>query len=90
MPPCTHIVLSMLRVLDHIRRNTRSGMKCADIMRAVEADMTGHESCEHCALVMAEFRRDFVPLKDTVLPGDADDCYKRIACRHGIKPAGSV
>ncbi len=80
----------MLRVLNHIRCETREGTKCANIMRDVDAAMVGHGPCDRCTNVLAEFRCEFVPLADTVYPGDADECYKRIARRHGIKPTGSL
>jgi hypothetical protein len=80
----------MLNVLNHIRRETRHGTKCSEIMRATEDAVMGHFPCDDCSTVLAEFRCEFVPLADTVYPGDADDCYKRIARRHGIKPTGSL
>ncbi len=87
---CQSAVMAMLRVLNYIRRETREGAKCADIMRDVDAAMVGHGPCDRCTDVLNGFRREFVPLVDTVYPGDADDCYKRIARRHGIKPTGSL
>ena len=87
--PCQQAVLGMLRVLDRIRRELRSGMRCSEIIVAVEEELTGHGPCVACDTVMTAFRRVFVPLTDTVLPGDAHDSYMRIARRHGIKPAGA-
>jgi hypothetical protein len=87
--PCKHTVLAMLGVLDRIRRELRSGMRCSEIIAAVEEELTGHSSCAACDTAMTTFRREFVPLTDTVLPGDAHDSYIRIARRHGIKPAGA-
>jgi hypothetical protein len=86
---CKHAVITMLGVLDRIRRELRCGMRCREIITAVEEGLLGHTPCNTCDEVMAAFRREFVPLNDTVLPGDANECYTQIASRHGIKPTGS-
>ena len=86
---CKHAVNAMLAILDRIRRELRSGMRCREIIEGVEESMSGHLACAACDREMAAFRREFVPPTDTVLPGDAHDCHVRIARRHGIKPASS-
>lgn len=87
---CKYAVLSMLRVLDRIQRELRGGMRCSEIIAAVEEGMAGHKSpCAACEENLSAFRREFVPLNDTVLPGDAHESYMRLAHRHGIKPTGT-
>ena len=89
MPKCKHAVHALLRVLDRIRQELRGGMLCSHILVAVEEGLLGHFPCASCEENMIEFRREFVPLNDTVLPGDANESYIRTARRHGIKPTGS-
>lgn len=86
---CKHAALAMLRVLDRIRRELRGGLRCSEIIAAVEEGLVGHLPCSACTDNLSAFRREFVPLNDTVLPGDANECYTQIARRHGIKPADS-
>jgi hypothetical protein len=86
---CKHVVHAMLIVLDRIRRELRSGMRCSEIIAAVEEGLEGHLPCRACAENLNCFREEFVPLTDTVLPGDANESYIRTARQHGIKPAGS-
>lgn len=78
----------MLRELNRIRRELRAGLRCSEIIAAVEEGLVGHGLCAACAENLVAFRREFVPLNDTVLPGDAHECYTQIARRHGIKPTG--
>jgi hypothetical protein len=85
---CKEVVIAMLVVLDRIRREHRGGMRCREIITTVEEGILGHLPCVACDGAMAAFRREFIPLNDTVLPGDAHDCYMRIVRRHGIKPTG--
>ena len=86
MPPCKHVVHAMLGVLDRIRRELRRGMKCSEIITSIEEALREHISCVACTETMSDFRREFVPLTDTVLPGDAHEYHTSIARRHGIKP----
>lgn len=78
----------MLRVLDRIRRELRGGLRCAEIIAAVEEGLVNHGPCAACTENLIRFRQEFVPLIDTVLPGDAHEYYAKIARRHGIKPSG--
>ena len=86
MPKCKHVVHAMLRILDHIRRELRGGMKCSAIMMFIDEKLSEHLPCSDCVVVMSAFRSEFVPLTDTVLPGDAHEYHTTIARRHGIKP----
>ena len=86
---CKHAALAMLRVLDRIRRELRGGLRCSEIIAAVEEGLAGHLPCGVCEENLNCFREEFVPLTDTVLPGDANESYIRTARQHGIKPAGS-
>jgi hypothetical protein len=86
MPRCLHVVEVCLRVLDRIRRELRCGMKCSEIITSIEEGLTGHLHCANCEEAVRAFRKEFIPLNDTVLPGDAHDCYNRISHRYGIKP----
>ena len=89
MSKCQHAVRACLHVLDRIRRELRGGMRCSEIIAAVEEGLEGHLPCGVCEENLNAFRREFVPLSDTVLPGDANESYIQMIRRHGIKPAGS-